>query len=54
MGKRSFDDDKIAENVQAFLVAVNSLKPATAKGAYIKKVFLSTTMGPGVLVDASA
>lgn len=54
VGKRSFDDDKIAENVQAFLVALNSLKPATAKGAYIKKVFLSTTMGPGVLVDASA
>ena len=54
VGKRSFDDDKIADNVQAFLVALNGLKPSTAKGTYIKKVFLSTTMGPGVLVDASA
>lgn len=54
VAKRSFDDDKIAENVQAFIAAVNSLKPSTAKGVYIKKVFLSTTMGPGVLVDTSA
>jgi len=53
IGKRSFDDAQLAENALAFVAAVNSLKPATARGHYIKQVFLSTTMGPGVLVDAS-
>ena len=54
VGKRSFDDQQIADNVHAFLAAVNSLKPATARGAYLKKVFLATTMGPSVLVDVGS
>jgi len=54
VGKRSFDDEKIAENVHAFLAAVIALKPAASKGTYIKQVHLSTTMGPGVSVDVSA
>lgn len=53
VGKRSFSDDQIAENVKAFVTAVTALKPASAKGTYIKTVYLSTTMGPGVAVDAT-
>ncbi len=53
IGKRSFEDGQLAENARAFVAAVNALKPATARGLYIKQVFLSTTMGPGLLVDAS-
>jgi large subunit ribosomal protein L1 len=53
VGKRSFDDQQIADNVMAFLAAVTVLKPAASKGTYIKQVHLSTTMGPGVCVDAS-
>lgn len=52
VGKRSFEADKLAENITAFLAALNSLKPASARGTYIKKVVVSTTMGPGVVVDA--
>jgi len=51
VGKRSFDDATLAENVQAFIAAVNSLKPSSSRGTYLKKVFLATTMGPGVAVD---
>lgn len=51
VGKRSFDEDKLVENVRAFVAAITALKPASAKGAYIKKVYLTTTMGPSVLVD---
>lgn len=54
VGKRSFDDEKIAENVQAFVQALVALKPAAARGQYIKKVVLATTMGPGVMVDTAA
>jgi large subunit ribosomal protein L1 len=50
VGKVSFDDDKLAENVRAFVEAVNRAKPAGAKGTYLKKVSLSSTMGPGVSV----
>lgn len=51
VGKRSFDDENLAANVHAFVAAVNALKPAAARGTYLKKVFLATTMGPGVAVD---
>jgi large subunit ribosomal protein L1 len=54
VGKRSFDDAIIAENVHAFVAAVNALKPSAARGTYLKKVFLATTMGPGVAVDLGA
>ncbi len=51
VGKRSFEDAKLVENVQAFLAALNSMRPSSAKGHYIKKVSLANTMGPGVLID---
>lgn len=48
VGKASFDDAKLAENVRALVDAVNRAKPSGAKGAYMKKASLSSTMGPGV------
>jgi large subunit ribosomal protein L1 len=54
IGKVSFDDAKLAENVRAFVDAVSKAKPAGAKGAYLKKVSLSSTMGPGVSLDLAS
>jgi large subunit ribosomal protein L1 len=54
IGKASFDEAKLAENVRAFVSAVAKAKPAGAKGAYIKKIALSSTMGPGVSVDRAS
>ncbi len=51
VGKASFDEAAIAENVKAFVGAVAKAKPAGAKGTYIKKISLSSTMGPGVKID---
>jgi large subunit ribosomal protein L1 len=51
VGKASFDEAKLAENVSAFISAVAKARPAGAKGAYMKKIVLSSTMGPGVTVD---
>ena len=51
VGKASFGEDKLVENVRAFMGAVLKAKPAGAKGAYVKKVALSSTMGPGVSID---
>ncbi len=51
VGKASFDEAKLVENVKAFISAVAKAKPAGAKGAYMKKIALSSTMGPGVTVD---
>ena len=48
VGKASFDAEKLAENVRALVDAVNRSKPTGAKGTYLKKVSLSSTMGPGV------
>ncbi|WP_118133836.1 50S ribosomal protein L1 [Oceanicella sp. SM1341] len=53
VGKASFDAEKLAENVKAFVAAVNRAKPAGAKGVYMKKISLSSTMGPGVSVAVS-
>jgi large subunit ribosomal protein L1 len=50
VGKANFEARQLAENIQAFLSAVVRLKPSTAKGAYVKSIALSTTMGPGVHV----
>jgi large subunit ribosomal protein L1 len=50
VGKASFDAAKLAENVRALVDAVNRAKPTGAKGTYLKKVSLSSTMGPGVSV----
>jgi len=54
IGKISFDEAKLAENVRAFVDAVSRAKPAGAKGAYLKKVSLSSTMGPGVSLDLAS
>ena len=51
IGKVSFDIEALKENLTALFSAVNRAKPATAKGQYIQKVTLSTTMGPGIKVD---
>ena len=50
VGKASFNAEKLAENVRAFVGAVSKAKPAGAKGTYMKKISLSSTMGPGVSV----
>jgi large subunit ribosomal protein L1 len=51
VGKTSFDEAKLVENVRAFVDAVSKAKPAGAKGTYMKKVSLTSTMGPGISVD---
>ncbi len=53
LGKLSFDTQKILENAKAFMDAVNKAKPAAAKGQYIKKVSLSSTMGQGLKINAN-
>mgnify|MGYP005988509993 CR=1 FL=1 len=54
VGKASFDEAKLVENVKAFISAVAKAKPAGAKGTYMKKISLSSTMGPGVSIDVAA
>ncbi|WIV51070.1 50S ribosomal protein L1 [Marivivens sp. LCG002] len=54
IGKASFDAAKLEENLLAFIDAVQKAKPAGAKGTYMKKVALSSTMGPGVSVDVAS
>ncbi len=54
VGKISFDEGKIKDNVTAFLNMIIKLKPAAAKGTYIKSITISTTMGPGVKIDKNA
>jgi len=54
VGKVSFDENKIAENTRALIEAVVKAKPSTAKGKYMKKVNLASTMSPGLLLDESA
>jgi len=51
VGKASFDEAKLVENVRAFVGAVAKAKPSGAKGTYMKKVSISSTMGPGVSID---
>lgn len=53
IGRASFDADKLASNLKALMEALIKAKPATSKGQYVKRVALSSTMGPGVRVDAS-
>jgi large subunit ribosomal protein L1 len=54
IGKASFTADKIADNAREFIHMLMKLKPASAKGAYIRSIFLSSTMSPGIKVDAKA
>jgi len=51
IGKVSFDPQKLLENFAALMEAVKKARPAGAKGAYIRRVTLATTMGPGIKVD---
>jgi large subunit ribosomal protein L1 len=53
VGKASFGEDKLVENIKAFVDAVAKAKPAGAKGTYIQRVAISSTMGPGVKVEPS-
>ena len=54
VGKVSFEQDKLIENIKAFVDAVAKAKPQGAKGTYIQRVAVSSTMGPGVKVDPSS
>jgi len=53
IGKVSFGPAKLAENARAFFDSLNSVKPASLKGLYIKSIAASTTMGPGIKIDSS-
>lgn len=51
VGKASFDEAQIADNVKTFIEAIQKAKPAGSKGTYIKRISISSTMGPGVKID---
>jgi len=54
VGKISFTPDKLVENAQVVITSVIKAKPAAAKGKYLKSIYLSSTMGPGIAIDAAA
>ncbi|OAN46960.1 50S ribosomal protein L1 [Magnetospirillum moscoviense] len=54
VGKASFDEAKLVANIKAFVDAINKAKPTGAKGTYLKKISLSSTMGPGVKLDIAS
>ncbi len=54
VGKASFDEAQIVENAKAFIGAVVKAKPTGAKGTYVKKIAMSSSMGPGLKIDTSA
>jgi large subunit ribosomal protein L1 len=54
IGKASFDATKLADNLKAIFSAVEGAKPSTAKGQFVKTVFITTTMGPSVKVNVTA
>ena len=54
IGKVSFEVDALKENLESLLADLNKAKPSSAKGVYMKKISLSTTMGPGITVDQSS
>ena len=51
VGKQSFENEKLIGNIEAFVSHIKKIKPATAKGAYIKKISISATMSPGITVS---
>ncbi|AQT61764.1 50S ribosomal protein L1 [Cellvibrio sp. PSBB023] len=54
LGKISFDTIAIKENLEALVADLKKAKPATSKGIYLKKIYLSTTMGPGLVIDQAS
>ena len=54
VGKVSFDENKLADNAKAVLESILKAKPASSKGKYLKNVTISTTMGPGIIMDTAA
>jgi large subunit ribosomal protein L1 len=52
IGKVSFGAEKIIQNLTSFLDTIHRLKPSASKGAYVKSLSISTTMGPGIKIDA--
>jgi large subunit ribosomal protein L1 len=54
VGKASFEDDQLLDNIKAFVDAVNRARPAGAKGTYLKRAAISSTMGPGVHVEVAS
>jgi large subunit ribosomal protein L1 len=54
IGKASFEAEKLYENFMALMDAVKRVRPASAKGAYIRKITVTSTMGPGIRVESSS
>jgi len=54
IGKASFEEDKLLENIRAFVDAIQKAKPTGAKGTYVKKASVSSTMGPGIKIDVAS
>ena len=54
IGKISFDEGALKENLQTLLADLNKAKPSSSKGIYLKKLSISTTMGPGIIIDQSS
>jgi large subunit ribosomal protein L1 len=54
IGKASFTAEQLSENLLALMETVMRLKPATSKGVYVKRITLSSTMGPGITLDSNA
>jgi large subunit ribosomal protein L1 len=51
LGKINFQTDQLVENAKAFINMIIKMKPASAKGQYVKSLFLTTTMGPGIRIS---
>jgi large subunit ribosomal protein L1 len=51
IGKVSFEENMLVENLAALMMAVKKARPASAKGAYVRRITLASTMGPGIIID---
>ena len=54
VGKVSFDDEKLVENIKSFVSLINKTKPSTVKGKYMLNIAIASTMGPGIKVDTAS